>query len=207
MGIEHSLKRNDCNVESKRDINSRVNLYTRKIGVRDMDVKPKEGEGLSLVGFRINSTGNNPDIFTIIVYNGKDSPVLIDNQIAFISKIEHVSGMYDLLDDRVKALGPPPIEVDLVCDIPETLHHIKHKDKDEAAIILNCLNTFFDLLNAVEVNLPDEYQSVLYDFADHLTFNREFTDFIAEQNIARNLLVDAVTWCVGAITVKAKLII
>lgn len=171
-----------------------------------MDVKPKEGEGLSLVGFRIDSTQENPNIFTIIVYNGKDSPVLIDDQIAFISKPEHVSSVYDLLSSQVKALGPPPTKVDLVCDISETLSLIKHKDKDDAAIILNCLNTFFDLLNAAEVDLPTEYQSVLYKFADHLTFSREFAGFIAEQHIERSLLVHAVIWCVGAITVKAKLL-
>jgi hypothetical protein len=171
-----------------------------------MKVLPTKGEGLSLVGFRINPVGRAPDLYTIIVYNGKDSPITIDRQIAFISRPEHATKLYKLFNKRLKALGPAPTEVDLVCDIPATLNIIRRKNRDGKATILNCLNTMFDLLAAVKVQMPGECKSLLYNLADHLTFNREFGDFITEQNISRESITYAILWCVGALAVNAKIV-
>jgi hypothetical protein len=170
-----------------------------------MKVLPAKGEGLSLVGFRINPAGHAPDLYTIIVYDGTDSPIIIDRQIAFISRPEHAAKLYRLCDKRLKNLGPPPTEVDLICDVPATLNIIGRKNRDNKAVILNCLNTTFDLLGAVKVQMPDEYKSVLYDLADHLTFNRDFGDFLTKQGMSRESITHAILWCVGAVTVNARI--
>lgn len=62
----------------------------------------------------------------------------------------------------------------------------------------------FDLIGAVKVQMPDEYKSALYNLADHLTFNREFGDFIKEKGISREMITHAILWCVGAVTVNAR---
>jgi hypothetical protein len=171
-----------------------------------MDVQPTEGEGLSLIGFRISPAAEGPELFTLIIYNGKDSPVLVDRQIAFVTTPAHVTSVYQLCNSRLRALGPPPAEADMICDIPETLELIRNKDRDDSAVILNCLNTIFDLVDAVEVSMPDEYKSQLYALADHLTFDREYGSFIKEQNADRELMINALMWCVGVVAVHARVL-
>jgi hypothetical protein len=170
-----------------------------------MKILPVNGEGLSLVGFRISPAREGPQLFSIIVYNGKDSPIIIDGQIAFIDKPEHTTVLYELCSSRLKALGPPPTEVDLICDVPRAIEIIRRKKRDNKAIILNCLNTLFDLLDAVNARIPDEYKGILYPLADHLTFNREFGSFINEAKINRDLIVNAIMWCVGAVAVNSRI--
>lgn len=171
-----------------------------------MEVKPTSGEGLSLVGFRINPNNEDPEIFTLIIYDGQDSPLMVDGQIVFFSKPELVSKAYDLCTDDLKALGSPPTDVDLVCDIAETLHIINHQNGDSASIVLNCLNTIFDLVQAANTNMPEEYKTILYGLADHLTFNHEFSDFLQQHSIDRETIINATLWCIGAVAVKSMIL-
>lgn len=171
-----------------------------------MNVLPTEGEGLALVGFRISPASEDAELFTIIVYDGKDSPIVIDGRIAFVTKPERVTRLYRLCHKSVRALGPPPTVIDLICDFPETLDLIRRKKRDNKAVILNCLNTTFDLLSAINVPLPGEHQSVLYRLADHLTFNREFASFMRDNDMTRESIINALLWCVGAVAVNTLIV-
>ena len=47
---------------------------------------------------------------------------------------------------------------------------------------------------------------ILYDFADHLNIEEEFASFLDAEDIQRSEIVNAILWCVGAITVKSRLL-
>jgi len=54
--------------------------------------------------------------------------------------------------------------------------------------------------------MPSEYKRILYAFADHLTFNRELSTFFAEHQFSRQAVLEAVTWSIGAVVSKSKLV-
>jgi hypothetical protein len=54
--------------------------------------------------------------------------------------------------------------------------------------------------------MPTEYKQVLYALADNLNIDEEFASFLAEEDIQRSEIVNAILWCVGAITAKSRLL-
>ncbi len=124
---------------------------------------------------------------------------MLNNKIVFFDKIELALFALEEADTEMRSIGQPPDEITLICDVPEVLYLVENKNIDETALILNCLNTFFDLIEAENVVMRDDYKSKLYKFADHLTFNREFAFFLQEQNIMRATLKKAILWCVDTI--------
>ena len=94
-----------------------------------------------------------------------------------------------------------------MCDFAEALYLIESEDKDESATIINCINTLSDLLPATGLKLPADCKTILAKFADHLTFHREYGEFLRRENLARSAIRDAVFWCLGCIAAKAKFLI
>ena len=161
--------------------------------------KCSDREALWLIGFRINPEREDPEIYTLIAHRDKDRPLVVDNQIVFFTRPELAIKALELADPNIKKLGPPPKDVDLVCDLAETLYLIDSKDIDPSATIINFLNTLFDLVAAIDTPIPSEYKQVLYSFADHLTFNRGYGKFLTQQKISRSMIINAIYWCVGAV--------
>lgn len=163
-------------------------------------------EALYLVGFCIR-TSDIPEIYTLISAGGEiDRPILIDNAILFFDAPQLISKALELSTSDLKKLPLPSEEVALTCYIREMLQLIDTESIDESATILNCLNTFFDLIDAVEQALPDNYKHLLYSFADHLTFHREFATFIRAQHLNRITLRQAIDWCIRTISAKSTLL-
>lgn len=163
-----------------------------------------DDEGLALIGFRLDPDRDNPEVYTLIVYGGKDRPILVQDRIVLFSSPELVFHAYELGDANVKRLGPPPSSPSLVCDVAEMLDIIGNRNTDESSVILNCINTMLDLLDPGKTPIPPGYKQLLFSFADHLTFDREFASFLNRNNIEREKIISAITWCVGAIVVRAR---
>jgi hypothetical protein len=158
-----------------------------------------------MIGFRLNPDGESPDVFALIAYGDRDFPIQDDGRILFFSNPALALEVYQLCPEDVKSVTTPPSEVQLVCDVAGALHLIKSQDFDDSATVLNCLNTIFDLVASTGLSWPPNYQSSLHALADHLTFHRELTPFLGEQ-VSRTTAVDAFLWCIGAVTMNAKLI-
>jgi len=167
---------------------------------------PESEEGLALIGFRIDPKNSGPNIYSLFIYGDQDIPVIAEGQILLFVKPELVFRAFELGDANIKRLGPPVQNVYLVCDIVEALNLIKNEPLDTSAVILNCLNTMFDLVQASGIRMPSEYRQILYEFADHLTFEREYESYIIQKNIQRESIVDAILWCIGAIVTRARIL-
>jgi hypothetical protein len=153
-----------------------------------------DDDGLALVGFRLDPNREDPEVYTLIVYGGNDRPVVIHDRIVLFTRPELVLRAYELGDANEKQLGPPPQSTSLVCDIAEMLNIIKNQRTDKSSVILNCINTLLDLADVSGLLMPSEYRSILFDFADHLTFHREFATYLGQKNIRREVIVDAILW-------------
>ncbi|NJK66920.1 MAG: hypothetical protein HC941_10535 [Microcoleus sp. SU_5_3] len=161
---------------------------------------------LWLFGFRIDPETEQPNLYTLIVYGEQEPPLVAGGQLVFFTRPELAINALQVCDIDVSEVGRPPIEIDAICDIAETLYLLDSEDFDESAIILNCLNPLFDLVKATLIPMPTEYKRILYAFADHLNIEEEFASFLDEEDIQRSEIVNAILWCVGAITAKSRLL-
>lgn len=161
---------------------------------------------LWLIGFRIDPDNVNPQLYTLMIINEKDHPIIVDKQILFFTKPRLADKALELADPDIRKLGPAPKKVDLVCDIAQMLHLVESKKVDPSAFILNCLNTLFDLIRAWKYPMPPEYKRILHKFAGHLTFEKEFESFLIKEGISREEIFNALFWCIGVIVSKAKFI-
>lgn len=167
---------------------------------------PKAEFQVALIGFRIAPENVQPELYTLLLSDGEDQPVLIDGEIAMFGKPSLASKAMELAGIDDARLGPPPREPDLVCDLAETLYLIHSEDVDQSASILNVLNTLLDLVAATRIPIPPESRRILHALADHLTFAREFGEFIDQDSITRSAVKDALLWCVGAVVAKARIL-
>lgn len=161
---------------------------------------------LWLFGFRIDPETEIPNLYTLIVYGEQEPPLVAGGQLVFFTRPELAINALQLCDIDVSEVGKPPTEIDAICDIAETLYLLDAEDFDESATILNCLNPLFDLVKATLIPMPTEYKRILYAFADHLNIEEEFANFLDEEDIQRSEIVNAILWCVGAITAKSRLL-
>ena len=165
-----------------------------------------EIDGVSLIAFRINPDSEAPEFYTLLVSREKDTALMVDDDLAFFIEFEHKQQAFELLEEQIKQDFPVPDEVDLVADLAATLYLIENETLDDSAIILNCLNTIFDLLYTINTNLSDERKNLLWKFADHLTFEKEFGQYLISNSISRESLIDALIWCLGAIASRSKVL-
>jgi hypothetical protein len=179
----------------------------QEVSLDSVSLNPADEEILLLVGFRLDPDREDPEVYTLILEDEKDRPLVANDQILFFNKPELAPGALELSDPDFKRHGPPPKEVDLVCDVAECLYLITSENADPSATIINALNIIFDLVQATKLPMPAEYKRALYTFADHLTFHREFSDFANQPDMTRSILRDGILWCIGAVVSKARLLI
>jgi hypothetical protein len=165
-----------------------------------------EFDGVALIGFRLDADSDEPSLHTLLFYGERDVPLMQNDRIVFFTAPELADVAYELGGDIARKLGPPPTEVCLVCDFVETLRLIRFEGYDNSATILDFLNTVFDLVKVTTHQIPSEYKTILFNFADHLTFHKEFASFFMENRIERDNVVNGILWCLGAVVASAKLL-
>jgi len=99
---------------------------------------------------------------------------------------------------------PVPSELELLCDVSEALHIANAQDEDADGLLFELIAVFDDLLRAVKLTVPTEYTAVLAAMAERLGETPEFASFLVESGLKREMLEDALMWCVGAVTVKSS---
>lgn len=130
----------------------------------------------------------------------------IGKDLAFFTKPGQAKKAFKLFSKEIRRSFPVPAEPALIVDLAAVLFLIENETFDDSAVILNCLNTIFDLLPSAGKKLSEERKNLLWKFADHLTFEKEFGQYLAANSISRESIIDALTWCVGAIVTKSKIL-
>jgi len=157
-------------------------------------------EQLYVIGFCLQHN-NIPDIYTLITYGGEyDRPLLQDTSLLFFETPSLTHKALEISTNGLQNIPLHSLEVSLTCYVHHTLELIRAKTHDNASSILNCLNTFFDLINALEPSLSEHDQALLYSFADHMTFHREFGDFLLKNRIKRESLLSSMYQCIKIIS-------
>ena len=155
-----------------------------------------------LIAFHLDPDTEYPNIYTLFVT--EDSPLVSDEYIVFFNEPGLASKAVEMYGDGVK--DGLPQEVDLHCYIAESLYLINSEAVDPSATIINSLNILLDLVKATRLSMPEEYERLLYAFADYLTFDRDLSVFFAQEGNTRSRVLDAVLWCIGAVVSKSKVL-
>jgi hypothetical protein len=162
-------------------------------------------EELAMAGFRIDPTHEGPQFYTLLAVGGdNERPLTADGRIIFFARTTLVHKAL-AMDKSLAVLGNPPRDVETMCDVAQALYLVNSQDEDPDGVVLDCLLIFDDLVRATQISMPERYQGILTELAARLTegqsLKKVFTNDALRQHVE-----DALLWCVGAVTMKAKLL-
>jgi hypothetical protein len=163
-------------------------------------------DSLALIGLNINSKSTGVSFYLLVSYGGeRDCPIMKDGRI-LLFKNQKVARKWvrRSLGTSIDWKDVTHNDGNFICNISGTLRLIERYSIDRSATIINCLNTFSDVLPVTGFKLPAQYRRVLVQFADHLTFHREYGKFLRQKNISRTVLRDAILWCLGSVIATSK---
>lgn len=162
-------------------------------------------EELVLVGFRLDSKSEGPQFYTLLAVGGdNERPIANGGHILFFPRLE-LAAKALASDSSLAHLGPAPTEMETFCDIAEALFLVNSQNADPDGVILDCLLVFDDLVRASKLHMPDRYQGLLTELAARLTERSLLRDIFTSTSL-REHVEDALLWCVGAVTVKSRII-
>jgi hypothetical protein len=174
---------------------------------------PRQPHELSLIGLRLDPSAEGPQLFTLIEQReGASRTIMANGRILFFSspalvgralQLADAAAITDGLPGNSTALALMPKQMDVLCDVAQSLFLVNSQPDDSDGVLLDCIVCLDDLLRATELNVPANYIAVLSALAERLESNSEFGSFLAEQGIDRETAEDAILWCVGAIAVKS----
>jgi hypothetical protein len=167
----------------------------------------KSEEDLYLVGFRLDPAEEGPQFYTLFAFGGENErPITtVGDRIVFFSRPELASAALEIGDPSMQALGDPPEDLEMVCDLAQAMYLVNSQDSDPERIILDCLELLDDLVRATRLNMPPPYQQALSELMEHLVRTHVYGEYLRERG-SREQLEDALLWCVGAITMKSTMI-
>ena len=162
-------------------------------------------EELVLVGFRVEAGHEGPQFYTLLAVGGdNERPLTADGRIVFFTH-PHLAAKALALDSSLARLGAAPEELETFCDVAEVLYRVNSQNTDPEGVILDCLLVFDDLVRATRLHMPDRYQGILTELAARLTEGAQLKSIFTKSTL-REHVEDALLWCIGAVTAKARLL-
>ena len=174
--------------------------------LRILHQRPPHGhEELALIGIRVSPRHEGPQLYTLLAVGGQNErPLIAEGSIIFFTDLQ-LAARALALDASMSGLGEPPLELESICDVAEALHLVNAQDRDPHGVVLDCLLMMDDLIRATRLHMPERYQGMLTELAARLTEGRQLREIFSNESL-RSHVEDALLWCVGAITVKARVI-
>jgi hypothetical protein len=158
-----------------------------------------------LVGFRLDAGHDGPQFYTVLAIGGdNERPLMADGRILFFTSPD-LAAKALLLDESMAHLKLPLESIEMLCDVAQTLYLVNSAAADPDGVILDCLHIIDDLVRATKLNMPDRYQSILTEMAEHLTKGTDLRRIFSSESL-RHHVEDGLLWSVGAVTVRARML-
>ncbi len=168
---------------------------------------PEPTEALYLVGFRLDPDTEGPQLYTVFVLESEnDRPLTRESRILFFADPSRASQAVQLADNDFARFPVIPSELEILCDVAQALYIANAEDEDKDGVLLECIALFDDLIRAARINVPAQYMAALSAVSERLSTTPEFASMLAETGLDRETVEDALMWCVGAVTVKSRLV-
>ena len=167
--------------------------------------QPHAHEELVLVGFRVDASHEGPQFYTLLAVGGENErPLTADGRILFFTSPQLAKKAL-AFDASLARLGPAPEELETFCDVAEALYRVNSQNTDPDGVVLDCLLVFDDLVRATKLHMPDRYQGILTELAASLTEGTQLRRIFTNTGL-RVQTEDALLWCIGAVTAKARML-
>jgi hypothetical protein len=167
--------------------------------------KPHAREELALIALRATPYHEGYQLYTLLAVGGdNERPLTAEGSIVFFTDPKAAAKAL-VLDASMSSLGPAPTHLEVVCDLAECLYLVNSQDADPHGTLLDCLLILDDLVRATRLHMPERYQSLLTELTARLTEGRQLKQIFSNAAL-RHHVEDALLWCVGAVTVKARIV-
>lgn len=170
---------------------------------------PRQSLELRLIGLRLDPTAEGPQLFALIEQSEGGSRTIAANGRILLFSTPALAGRAlqlseaDDLPGTIATSAPMPNQVDVLCDVAQSLFLVNSQTVDSEGVLFDCIDCLDDLLRATGLNVPANYIAIFNALAERLERSPEFGSILEEQGIDRESVEDAIMWCVGAIAVKS----
>lgn len=167
--------------------------------------QPHQREELALIALRVTPYHEGYQLYTLLaVGSDNERPLTTNGGIIFFTNPKAAAKAL-ALDPSMSQLGPVPSHLESVCDLAEALYLVNSQDTDPHGTLLDCLLLLDDLVRATRLHMPERYQALLTELAARLTEGKQLKQIFSNASL-RSHVEDALLWCAGAVTVKARIV-
>ena len=168
-------------------------------------------EQIYIVGVRIYPDNVDANLYALVLYNevarGDDNrPLTSDGRIVFFADPKDARRALALGDSAFRKYERPPDSVAVVYDLAAVTTLIRGGEEDGNGIVADTLNELFDFVAATRFRLSGAFKDVLFQLADHTTFDKSLSAFFGSNDGQRELAENAFLWCVGAVAMSSRLL-
>lgn len=169
-------------------------------------------EALYLIRVRLHPDPAGSRLYTMLLMNedardGKDRPLTdAEGSILWFTEPAAASDAIALADPGFRKHGAVPAEIEATYDFPALFWAVAQGPAEPSGRLVDALNLLLDLVDATGFPLPKAYRRDLHALADDLTFTGDVEAVVAGAADVRARLMEAITWCVGAVTIKSAIV-
>jgi hypothetical protein len=174
------------------------------------DDRPASDEALYLIGLRLHPDAGGAQLYTVLLMNedardGRDRPLTdADGYVLLFPDPGLAPSVAARGDAGFRKHSAVPTDVSHTFDLAMALWAIAHDTRPVSGEVLDSVNLLLDLVEATGFPMPPQYRRDLHALADHLTFSADIAEFVGAGEEVRIRLMDAITWCVGAVAIKSR---
>jgi hypothetical protein len=158
-----------------------------------------------LLAIGLDPDRRDPQLYGLIFEGETDVPLMIDGRIALFADPKRAAAL-------VQQYGAPADKIDVErpffwCDVAQALYLLSAGRIDHGTVVLDAVNALRTLVAATGLKMIYSRRRALHDIANYCTTSKDLTKYLEEVgDHSSRELIDAVLWCVGAVTVKSRII-
>ena len=161
---------------------------------------------LCIVGIILNAESEQPEIYGLMIETETDDMVTDQGDLLFVTDIKGIESIFSFANDEIRARFELPTEATETVDLALALYLLQNEDADQNAEILDSLNLIFDLMRAINAEIPAERKKTLYGLADFLTFDNDLAGYLERSGVSRHEVIDHIIWCCGMLMTHSRIL-
>lgn len=139
-----------------------------------------------------------PGLFTLMIMGSKQDYILNNGKnLLFYTDLKSTNDVLASYFNGVTFSELETQELIQKCYPTEACQLIFDLDNVEDSLVLDTINSLLDFTNSLSVDVPEKVKTVLREFADHMTFEKEYRVFFLDAPYEKNDLIDAIYWSEG----------
>lgn len=162
--------------------------------------------GCSEIKIELNIRKKQKSFYTLILYKDIDGTVSKRKFLILSEGRKFIPIILEKYITDVRAVGKIIRYQSCVINVEKVINLVKHRSLDTTSEILNLINTLDDLRISLSTELEAKEQSLLDDFANHLTFRKRYGRYFKMNNVEREDIIFAIKKLVFVLMKNSKIL-